>query len=126
MDFYIDTAYLTDVMVRTEYPRYNDRTDLTAEELISVIKNPCPSVSVGTKDHPEFAQLREQLEHDGYIQVERGWWNGDRVLKTFSLNSIKFKKNDQFPCAAAMKFHLEFQRKYLKQQSLGVQIENSI
>ena len=116
MDFYIDEAYLTDVMVRTEYPCYNDRTDLTAEELISVIKNPNPSVSIGNKDHPEFAQLREQLERDGYIQVERGWWNGDRVLKAFQLNGVKFKKHDQFPCAAAMKLHLKFQQKYLKQK----------
>jgi len=116
MDFYIDEAYITDVMVRTEYPRYNDRTDLTAEELISVIKNPSPMVSVGTKDHPKFTQLREQLEREGYIQVERGWWNGDRVLKPFSLNGVKFKKHDQFSCAAAMKHYLEFQRKYLKQK----------
>jgi hypothetical protein len=119
MDFYIDEACLTDVMVRTEYPRYNDRTDLTAEELISVIKNPNPSVSIGNKDHPEFAQLREQLERNGYIQVQRGWWNGDRVLKAFQLNDVKFKKHDQFPCAAAMKLHLKFQRKYLKQKEFG-------
>jgi len=118
MDFYIDEAYLTDVIVRTEYPRYDDRTDLTAEELISVIKHPSPSVSIGTKDHPEFDCLREQLECDGYIQVQRGWWNGDRVLKTFSLNGVKFKKHDQFPCAAAMKHHLKFQRKYLKQHNI--------
>jgi len=116
MDFYINETYLTDVMVRTEYPCYNDRTDLTAEELISVIKNPSRSVSIGNKDHPEFTQLREQLERDGYIQVQRGWWNGDCVLKTFSLNGVEFKKHNQFPCAAAMKHHLEFQRKYLKQQ----------
>jgi len=112
MDFYIDKAYLTDIMVRTEYPRYDDRTDLTAEELISIIKHPRPSVSIGSKDHPEFTQLREQLERDGYILVERGWWNGDRVLKTFRLNDVEFKKHNQFPCAAAMKHHLEFQRKY--------------
>jgi hypothetical protein len=116
MDFYIDEAYLTDVMVRTEYPCYNNRTDLTAEELISVIKNPSPMVSVGNKDHPEFAQLREQLERNGYIQVQRSWWNGDRVLKAFQLNDVKFKKHDQFPCAAAMKHHLKFQKKYLKQK----------
>jgi hypothetical protein len=98
--------------VRTEYPRYDNSTDITAEELISIIKNPQPSFSIGTKDHPEFAQLREQLEQEGYIQVERGWWNGDRVLKTFQLNGVEFKKHDQFSCAAAMKHHLEFQRTY--------------
>ena len=54
MYFYIDEAYLTDVVVRTEYPRYNDRTELTAEEIISVIKHTAPAVSIGTKDNPEF------------------------------------------------------------------------
>jgi hypothetical protein len=119
MDFQIDEAYLTDVVVRTEYPRYNDRTDLTAEELISVIKNPAPAVSIGTKDHPEFTCLREQLEQDGYIQVQPGWWNGDCVLKPFRLNDVRFKKGDQFPCAAAMKFHLEFQKKCQQRKKGG-------
>jgi hypothetical protein len=117
MDFYIDEAYLTDVVVRTEYPRYDDRTDLTAEELISMIKNPTLTVSIGTMDHPEFTRLREQLESDGYIQVQRGWWNGDRVLKPFNLNNIRFKKNEQFLCAAAMGVHLKVLKKY---QHLGV------
>ena len=114
MDFYIDEAYLTDVVVRTEYPRYNDRRELTAEELISVIKNPVPTVSIGTKDHPEFACLREQLEQQGYIAVQRGWWNGDCVLKSFHLNGKRFKKGEQFPCAAAMKGHLKFKKLYKK------------
>ena len=118
MDFYIDEAYLTDVVVRTEYPRYDDRTELTAEELISVIKHPVPAVSIGTMDHPEFACLREQLEQHGYIQVQRSWWNGDRVLKPFQLNDVKFKKGDQFPCAAAMNGHLKF-RKLYKQKKGG-------
>jgi hypothetical protein len=112
MDFQIDEAYLTDIVVRTEYPRYNDRTEVTAEELISVIKNPAPAVSIGTKDHPEFTSLREQLEQQGYIAVQRGWWNGDRVLKPFTLNGIKFEVGEQFSSACAMKHHLEFQSKY--------------
>ena len=117
MDFYIDEAYLTDVVVRTEYPCYNDRTDLTAEELISVIKNPAPAVSIGTKDHPEFDSLRNNLEQQGYIAVQRGWWNGDCVLKPFRLNGKTFKKGSQFPCAAAMGVHLKVSRKY--QQKKG-------
>ncbi len=119
MDFYIDEAYLTDVVVRTEYPRYDDRTDLTAEELISVIKNPAPTVSIGTKDHPEFACLREQLAQQGYIAVERGWWNGDRVSKPFRLNGVKFKKGDRFPCGAAMAGHLKFQKLYTQKKKGG-------
>ena len=113
MDFYIDEAYLTDVVVRTEYPRYDDRTELTAEELISVIKHPVPAVSIGTMDHPEFACLREQLEQHGYIQVQRSWWNGDRVLKTFFLNGVRFDPDDQFCCGAAMKLHLQWARRHV-------------
>ena len=118
MDFQIDEAYLTDIVVRTEYPRYNNRTEVTAEELISVIKNPAPAVGIGTMDHPEFTCLREQLEQQGYIAVQRGWWNGDCVLKPFRLNGVRFKKGDQFPCATAMKGHLKFTKLY-KQTKTG-------
>jgi len=112
MDFYIDEAYLTDVTIRTEYPRYDNRTDLTPEELLDIIKNPTAMTSISNKDHPEFTYLREQLEQQGFIKVERGWWNGDRVLKTFQLNDVEFKKHSQFPCASAMKHHLKFAKLY--------------
>lgn len=60
----------------------------------------------GTDDHPKFMQFREQLELDGYIRVEHGWINGDRVLKPFQLHNIIFKKGEQFPCAAALQLRL--------------------
>ena len=53
-------------------------------------------------DHPEFTKMRNRLEKQGYIQIERDWWNGDRVIKPFSLNAYKFKKHDMFPCASAL------------------------
>ncbi len=62
--------------------------------------------SYGTIDHPNFTKLRDKLEQEGYIQTERTWWNGDRVLKPFILNNMLFKKGDQFPCATALSVKL--------------------
>ena len=59
-------------------------------------------MSHGTIDHPEFTKLRDMLQQQGYISTERSWINGDKVLKPFSLNTLKFKIGEQFPCAAAL------------------------
>ena len=101
-------AYVTDVYVRTEYP-IKQRTDEASEDfLVRKIKNSdSPMYSIGNKDHDEFTKLREQLGKDGYITIERGWWNGDRVVKPFYLNDVKFSKGDKFCCASAMKWTLE-------------------
>lgn len=58
--------------------------------------------SIGTKDHPEFTKLRNQLSKMGYILMETSYSNGDIVLKPFKLNKINFKKGEQFPCASAL------------------------
>jgi hypothetical protein len=107
MNFEINLEYVTDVSVTQTYYRHADKESLTNEELIEVIKNPVSSSTYSTEDHPEFARLRNQLEAQGYIRCERNWSNGDRVLKSFSLNSVAFEPGEQFCCAAAMKFHLE-------------------
>ena len=60
----------------------------------------------GIIDHPEFTKMRNRLEKQGYIQIEHGWVNGDRALKPFSLNGVKFKKHDNFPCASALNIQL--------------------
>lgn len=65
-------------------------------------------------DHPKFTQLREKLEKLGYIKVERGWWNGDRVLTRFKLNGILFKKDEQFSCASALAIHFQVKKKNKK------------
>jgi hypothetical protein len=53
-------------------------------------------------DHPEFTKLRETLGKEGYISIQRGWWNGDKVLKPFLLNGIEFLKDSKFPSASAL------------------------
>ena len=58
-------------------------------------------------DHPAFAALREHLGREGYIHIERGWWNGDRVTKPFYLNDVFFDVGKKFVCASAMKYTLE-------------------
>lgn len=67
--------------------------------------------SHGSDDHPEFKKLRDALEEGGFIKTQRGWWNGDSVLKPFSINGAKFSKNEQFPSGAAMSGHLKFMKK---------------
>ena len=62
-------------------------------------------------DHPEFTKMRNRLEKQGYIRIERGWINGDRVVKPFSLNGFKFKKHDKFLCASALDIWMSVKEK---------------
>lgn len=107
--FYIDIAYVTDVTVRTEHWP-TQRADESSEDfLIRKLTHVSGTVvSISNKDHDEFTKLREQLGEEGYITIQRGWWNGDRVVKPFYLNDVKFKKGDKFCCASAMKYTLEY------------------
>lgn len=110
--FTIDEQYICDVTVRTEHDLIKDRDNLSGDDLIKILKGHDKMVSVSSKDHEEFAKLRNQLEEQGYIKCERGWWNGDRVSKTFYLNGWKFYKGHRFPCAAALKVSISCARKY--------------
>jgi len=100
--FIIDEQYICDVPLRIEHDFIKDRNNLTHDDLIKIIKGHDKSYSISNKDHDEFTKLRNQLEELGYIKCERGWWNGDRVLKGFKLNEWTFRKGHQFPCATAM------------------------
>jgi len=114
--FELDPAYLTDVVVRYSWSMYDRKKpeDLAPDEVFDILKGKDQCSSTGSQDHPEFAKLREQLGIDGYIEIQRGWWNGDRVLKSFVFNGAKFKKGEQFCCASAMAGHLKFAKKYKK------------
>jgi hypothetical protein len=109
--FTIDEQYLCDVTVRTEHDFIKDRKNPTEEDLIKILKGYDKSVSISNKDHDEFTKLREELGRLGYIEIQRMWWNGDRVLKPFMLNEWKFRKGQKFSCAAAMKVSIDFARK---------------
>jgi hypothetical protein len=111
MNFEIDPEYVTDVAVTQTYYRHANKSTLTNEELIEVIRKPVSSSTYSTEDHPEFARLRDRLGELGYIDIQRGWSNGDRVLKSFVLNGVAFEPGEQFCCAGAMKMHLERNKK---------------
>lgn len=66
----------------------------------------------GSVDHPSFAALREHLNARGYIKIERGWWNGDIVLKPFKLNTYDFIQGDQFSSACAMGIKFRVKQKH--------------
>ena len=108
--FTIDEQYIVDVTVRTETDMIKDRNNLTNDDLIKIIKGWDKMVSISNKDHDEFTKLREQLGKLGYISIERGWWNGDRILKSFKLNEWVMKKGHKFPCAAAMSVSIKCAR----------------
>ncbi|CAB4143778.1 hypothetical protein UFOVP447_235 [uncultured Caudovirales phage] len=63
-------------------------------------------------DHPAFAALRKHLDARGFIKIETGWVNGDRVTKPFYLNEVYFDVGDKFVCSSAMAGHLKFRKKY--------------
>ena len=113
MDFTIDPEYLTSVTIRDEWNTYtkNGRVP-TAEELILIIQGKGECSTTSSADHPEFAKLREQLGANGYISIQRSWWNGDSVLKPFTLNRRKFKVGAQFSSAGAMGTHFTVRAKH--------------
>lgn len=113
MDFTIDPAYLTSVSIRKEWNTYTQNGRVPTDEELLLILQGKGTVTMGSsEDHPEFARLREQLGEQGYISIERGWVNGDRVEKPFTLNGRKFKVGEQFSCASAMGVHFAVRAKH--------------
>jgi len=112
--FTIDEQFICEVQLREEWGIYDKipHNELTPDQLFKILKGEDRCRSSSTKDHPMFTELREQLEREGYIEVQRGWWNGDRVLKSFKLNEWTFKRGDKFSCASAMKNSITCARKF--------------
>lgn len=110
MEFKIDDAYICSVTTHKEWSTYHGRTDLTPDELVKVIKGEDRCSITSSEDHPEFAKLREELGSRKYIEIQRGWWNGDRVLKPFLLNGFLFEKDEKFPSGCAMPGHLKYMK----------------
>lgn len=114
--FTLDEQYIVDQVVRETHNPYAGRDDLTDEELLKAIAGRGIYTTTRSQDHPEFTKLRELLGAQGHIRIERGYWNGDRVLKPFQLNGVEFYQGGKFPCAAAMRHHLEWKRKHPEYQ----------
>jgi len=110
-DFYLDESLEWHVSTHRKWNSYLSKETVTNEDLIEVIKGHGECSSTGSDDGPEFKALRNQLEAEGYIHCQRSWWNGDRVLKPFRLNGLKFTKGEQFSSGAALRFHMEFLQK---------------
>lgn len=114
-EFTLDDAFICDV----PYKRViNQKPIESNKDLLDAIKQTNVITIRGSDPHPEFERFRFQLEADGYIKVERGWCNGDRVLRPFRLNGCLFKKGETFPCAAAMSIHLRVEKKYRRKKNL--------
>lgn len=115
MNFEIDEKYITSVPVVKSWSVFDNKKDLTEDDLILILKGEDRFTSHSTNDHPEFALLRNKLEELGYIQTQRQWWNGDVVLKEFTLNGYRFNVDDTFYSACAMSNHLSIRKKKQRQ-----------
>ena len=112
MNFTIDESKKFDVTTRSVYSYLENPENPTADDLIMILKGVHQYVTVINEDSPEFKVLRNKLEAEGYIECQRNWLNGDRVLKPFTLNGVKFEVDGKFCCGAAMNYHLQFEREY--------------
>ena len=101
MDELYRQGYREQLTFLDEFPPciYIDRDKLTS---VSMGYNWNGMGTISTQDHPAFTQLRERLGKEGYIEIERGWWNGDRVTKPFYLNNMYFDIGAKFSCASAL------------------------
>jgi hypothetical protein len=108
MNFEIDPKYFDEVEEKKTLYWAKDPSNPTAEELVQILKYgvvKCESSRV--VDHPEFDKLRQNLSQTGFINIQKAWWNGDRVLKPFMLNGKQFNAGDTFFCATAMRYVIE-------------------
>lgn len=109
MDFHLPISSLCDVTIRKEWGMYDHipLDELKPEQLFTILKGEDRCSSIHTEDHPDFAELRNKLEEQGYIRTQRNCWNGDRVLRPFRLNGALFTEGEKFCSGAAIKWDVE-------------------
>lgn len=113
---YISSDILLDLLKGHQHslPMYIPEFQLKEEHCVSLSDEvTCTKTETGSSysskgqvDHPSFTRLRLHLEAKGLLFVERGWVNGDRVLKKFKVNGVLFQPGEKFFCSAAMHWHL--------------------
>ena len=113
MDFHIPMTSLCDVTIRKEWGMFDNipLDELTPDQLFKILKGEDRCSSLSNDDHPDFQELRNTLEEQGYIETVRNCWNGDRVLKPFKVNGALFYKGEKFHCGAAIKYTVEQKQK---------------
>lgn len=116
VNFEINEEHLCSVNIYKTWNAYKNKENPTEEDLVKVLMGKGECSTLSSDDHPEFKALREQLGREEFIKIQRSWWNGDRVLKPFSLNGAKFRKGEQFPSGAAIKYTIisKLERQNLK------------
>jgi hypothetical protein len=112
MNFTLDESIPWDISIRQSWSTLENPDNPTPDDMIKLLLQHHEITSVRNDDSPEFQTLRNQLEALGYIECERHWWNGDRVLQPFALNGVPFRPDDKFCSGAAMQHHLKFEREY--------------
>ena len=105
--FSIDEYYLCTVNTVTYRSLLSNPEQPTDDDLVKILKNEHQCSYRSDDDHPEFKKLRSHLGEKGYIQIQRGWWNGDRVVKPFKLNGVLFRKGSSFNCGGALAYTLK-------------------
>lgn len=111
-EFVLSEQWMTSVQEVETRSLLTNPANPTPEDLFKIIKGEHQMTITSHGDHPQFAEFRWELEREGFIEVQRSWSNGDRVLKLFKLNGVLFDVGSQFPCAAAMESHLRFTRQF--------------
>jgi hypothetical protein len=111
MEFQIDDEYLRSVTITDKGSLLENPDNPTHDDLIKILMGRDQWTMTRSEDHPEFAKLRDELEQSGYIRTQRSYWNGDMVVKPFTLNGAKFRKGEQFPSGAAIKSHIRYRLK---------------
>ena len=124
--FEIDPQHLTSIVVKEEYYRYQDAKNPTPEEIMETLKGMNKIATISTIDHPAFTELRENLQRLGHIEIQRHWWNGDRVLKPFKLNGHQFSKGQQFASASALANQMKFCNLKMKFPSSPVIVKTTV
>ena len=104
-NFRIANKYITDVRQEKPITLYTESG--------KVIEG----TSIGYIDHPKYTELRDKLEAQGYIETERSFWNGDRVLKPFFVNGKKFNFGEKFPSSSYMSVVMSVHNESKKKKS---------
>ena len=101
--FFIDKVHFRSISVTKTVLSLSDPDNPTKDDLIDTLTGKNEMTVSFTENDPEFEKLRNELAAGGYIEIDRGVANGDRVKRQFILNGHTFTAGDRFYCGSAMR-----------------------